>query len=174
MEWYYILGIISYGIFIVQFLLSNFFGWGDLDLDFDVDFDGEPDFGLGDILSFKGLIHFVMGFSGWLMLAGKVTLTTLAIASVIGFVFIVILYYAYRLCLKFNSEPQIKSGEGLVGKEVSISVQISEMEYSGNCITESGYVPLDKCRLSKPTNHMIKCGDILHIDSYKSGIYFIS
>ena len=83
MEWYYILGIISYGIFIIQFLLSNFFGWGDLDLD--IDFDGEPDFGLGDVLSFKGLVHFAMGFSGWLMLAGKVTLTTLAIASVIGF-----------------------------------------------------------------------------------------
>lgn len=172
MEWYYILGIISYGIFIVQFLLSNFFGWGDLDLD--IDFDGEPDFGLGDVLSFKGLVHFAMGFSGWLMLAGKVTLTTLAIASVIGFVFIVILYYAYRLCLKFNSEPQIKSGESLVGKEVSISVQISEMEYSGNCITDSGYIPLDRCRLSKPANHTIRCGDILHIDSYKSGIYFIS
>ena len=108
------------------------------------------------------------------MLAGKVTLTTLAIASVIGFVFIVILYYAYRLCLKFNSEPQIKSGESLVGKEVAISVQISEMEYSGNCITDSGYIPLDRCRLSKPVNHTIKCGDILHIDSYKSGIYFIS
>ena len=82
MEWYYILGIISYGIFIVQFLLSNLFGWGDLDLD--IDFDGEPDFGLGDVLSFKGLVHFAMGFSGWLMLAGKVTLTTLAIASVIA------------------------------------------------------------------------------------------
>lgn len=170
MEWYYILGIISYDIFIVQFFLFNFFGWGDLD----IDFDGEPDFGLGDVLSFKGLVHFAMGFSGWLMLAGKVTLTTLAIASVIGFAFIVILYYAYRLCLKFNSEPQIKSGESLVGKEVAIYVQISEMEYSGNCITDSGYIPLDRCRLSKPANHTIKCGDILHIDSYKSGIYFIS
>lgn len=172
MEWYYILGIISYGIFIVQFLISNFFGWGDLD--FDVDFDGEPDFGLGDILSFKGLVHFAMGFSGWLMLVKEITPITIIIAIIIGFAFIVILYYAYRLCLKFNNEPTIKKGEELIGKEVSISVQISEMEYSGNCITESGYIPLDRCKLSKPSNHAIKCGDIFHIDSYKSGIYFIS
>ena len=34
MEWYYVLGIISYGIFIVQFILSNL-GFGDTDIDLD-------------------------------------------------------------------------------------------------------------------------------------------
>ena len=37
MEWYYILGAISYGIFILQFLISLF---GPTDTDLDVDFDG--------------------------------------------------------------------------------------------------------------------------------------
>ena len=63
MEWYYILGIISYGIFIIQFILSNL---GISDTDLDVDFDGNVDFSVSDLLSFKGLIHFAMGFSGWL------------------------------------------------------------------------------------------------------------
>ena len=36
MEWYYVLGIISYGIFIVQFILSNL-GFGDTDIDIDLD-----------------------------------------------------------------------------------------------------------------------------------------
>ena len=34
MEWYYVLGIISYGIFIVPFILSNL-GFGDTDIDLD-------------------------------------------------------------------------------------------------------------------------------------------
>ena len=38
MAWYYILGIVSYSIFIIQFLLSNI-GIGDTE--FDVDIDGE-------------------------------------------------------------------------------------------------------------------------------------
>ena len=161
MEWYYVLGIISYGIFIVQFILSNL-GFGDTDID--IDLDGDVDFDVSDLLSFKGLIHFLMGFSGWLMLSGTVNVSTVIIAIILGIGFMVGLYFIYKVCMKFS----------LVGKEVAISVQISEMEYSGNCITDSGYIPLDRCRLSKPVNHTIKCGDILHIDSYKSGIYFIS
>lgn len=51
MEWYYILGIISYGIFIIQFILSNL---GISDTDLDVDFDGNVDFSVSDLLSFKG------------------------------------------------------------------------------------------------------------------------
>ena len=72
MEWYYILGIISYGIFIVQFILSNL-GFGDTDID--IDLDGDIDFDVSDLLSFKGLIHFLMGFSGWLSLKQRLKVT---------------------------------------------------------------------------------------------------
>lgn len=61
-ETYYLLAAISYGIFIVQFILSWFGG----DTDLDVDLDGELDMDVSDIVSFKGLVHFVMGASGWL------------------------------------------------------------------------------------------------------------
>lgn len=61
-ETYYLLAAISYGIFIVQFILSWFGG----DTDLDVDLDGELDMDVSDIVSFKGLVHFVMGVSGWL------------------------------------------------------------------------------------------------------------
>ena len=50
MEWYYVLGIISYGIFIVQFILSNL-GFGDADID--IDLDEDVDFDVSDLLSFK-------------------------------------------------------------------------------------------------------------------------
>lgn len=58
-ETYYLLAAISYGIFIVQFILSWFGG----DTDLDVDLDGELDMDVSDIVSFKGLVHFVMGAS---------------------------------------------------------------------------------------------------------------
>lgn len=54
-EVYYLLAATSYGIFIVQFVLSWFGG------DTDLDVDGEIDMNVGDIVSFKGFIHFLMG-----------------------------------------------------------------------------------------------------------------
>ena len=49
---YYILGGIAYGIFILQFIISWVAGEFDVDVDFDV----------SDVVSFKGFIHFFMGF----------------------------------------------------------------------------------------------------------------
>ena len=51
----YLLTAIIYGIFIIRFILS----WIGGDFDFDSDFD------LGDIVSFKGATHFLMGLLGW-------------------------------------------------------------------------------------------------------------
>lgn len=117
MEWYYILGIISYGIFILQFVLSNSLG-GDTEID--VDFDGEGDFDISSLLSFKGLIHFAMGFSGWLTLTGKVTIYTVCTGVIIGLLFMVLLYYLYKFCMRFHSEPTEKDGIELIGYLVTI------------------------------------------------------
>lgn len=165
MEWYYILGIISYGIFIIQFILSNL---GISDTDLDVDFDGNVDFSVSDLLSFKGLIHFAMGFSGWLMTVGKVTAVTIAIACVAGIALMFILYLVYKLCMKFNSEPTRKEGDELVGRSVTIY-----------CPLENG---LCSCAICNPdyveiickTDREVQPGEILKITSYKDGIYYIS
>lgn len=163
MAWYYILGIISYGIFLVQFLLSNI-GIGDTD--FDVDFDGEADFDASDLLSFKGLIHFAMGFSGWLMVAGKVTVASLAAASVIGFLFMVILYYAYKVCMKFNSEPTVKLGKDLIGTTVKVGCPYP----NGQCLC---YLP-DCTEITCKVDREVRIGEVLKIDSFESGIYHVS
>ena len=55
---YYIIAGVAYSIFIMQFILSQFFG------DFDV--DTEADFSVSDIVSFKGLIHFCIGCFSYL------------------------------------------------------------------------------------------------------------
>ena len=53
-----IIALVTTGIFVVQFILSIFFG--DFDADADIDTD------IGSVVSFKGLTHFGIGF-GWYM-----------------------------------------------------------------------------------------------------------
>lgn len=165
LEWYYILGIISYGIFLIQFILSFIFG----DFDIDIDFDNELDFDSNSLLSFKGLIHFLMGFSGWLMLIGKVTLIHIIIGIIFGIIFVILLYYIYKLCMKFNSQRTINEYEKLVGKSVQVLYIIS----SDLCICsiENGGITQEiTCTNSNP----VKPGQIWIItEYYKNGIYRI-
>ena len=51
-----IIAVVTTGIFVIQFILSIFFG--DIDADVDVDAD------ISSMVSFKGLTHFGIGF-GW-------------------------------------------------------------------------------------------------------------
>ena len=51
-----IIALVTTGIFLIQFVLSIFFG--DLDADVDVDTD------ISSVVSFKGLTHFGIGFGG--------------------------------------------------------------------------------------------------------------
>lgn len=164
MEWYYILGIISYGIFIVQFLLSNFGG----DIELDVDFDGNTDFDVSSLLSFKGLIHFAMGFSSWLMITGEVTIISLIIAACLGIIFMIILFYLYKLCLKLHSEPTNKEGIELVGRTVTVIYVFSE----DNCICTVNNLPYKEIKCSSSTP--VKAGDIKIISSYENGTYYLN
>ena len=57
-----IIALVTTGIFVIQFVLSIFFG--DIDADVDVDAD------ISSVVSFKGLTHFGIGF-GWYMYLGE-------------------------------------------------------------------------------------------------------
>ena len=165
MEWYYILGIISYGIFIVQFILSNFGG----DTELDVDFDGEGDFDTSSLLSFKGLIHFAMGFSGWLMLTGKVTTYTVCTGVIIGLLFMVLLYYLYKLCMHFHSEPTEKNGTELVGYPVTVT-----FVWPSDCTSCIGVpVGLPYRELHCFSTTPLKVGDRKTITDYVNNTYYI-
>lgn len=169
MEWYYILGMISYGIFIVQFCLS-LIGGGDTDLD--VDFDGEADFSFSDLISFKGLVHFLMGMSGWLMVSGKVTTFNILIACLVGIIFMAILYYIYNLAMKLQSAPTMKRGIELIGTPVTIYLTMESIS-DKHCICtlcNGGVTEEINC----VTSTSVKVGDKRIILDYKNGIYYIS
>ena len=58
-----IIALVTTGIFVIQFVLSIFFG--DIDADVDVDAD------ISSVVSFKGLTHFGIGFGWYMYLAGN-------------------------------------------------------------------------------------------------------
>ncbi|GHT60670.1 hypothetical protein AGMMS50239_10070 [Bacteroidia bacterium] len=95
MAWYVIVLIASAALFLLTTIGSFIFGEMDIDIDTDVDTGG--DFLGGDIFSFKGLLHFAIGFSLTLTLMKEVTITSVSIGIIAGVVFVFVLYYLYKI-----------------------------------------------------------------------------
>lgn len=91
MPWYVIALIVSSALFLISTIASVF--WGDIDLDVDID----NGFLLSDFISFKGLLHFAFGFSLTLTLMQGVTLVSVSVGVITGIIFVVVLYYLYKL-----------------------------------------------------------------------------
>ena len=117
---YYLIALAVYSIFIIRLVIS----WivGDFDFDSDVDVD--------DIVSFKGLTHFLMGASGWLSVKSYFTHDVqwydYLIAFLLGILFVWILYKVYKLMLKLESKPVALSGKDLVGRSGRIYLRIGQ------------------------------------------------
>ncbi|MDR1859409.1 MAG: hypothetical protein LBR06_00615 [Bacteroidales bacterium] len=94
MTWYELLLIASGVLFLLTTLGSLLFGDVSADADIEVGVDG---FLMSDIISFKGCLHFLLGFSLTLTLMREVTLLTVSVATVVGLVFTFTLYYIYKL-----------------------------------------------------------------------------
>lgn len=115
---YYGIAIVVYGIFIIRFILSWIGG------DFDVDMDVDTDLDLGDVVSFKGINHFLMGFFGWLSVKGYMTHDIqwydYLIGFILGIIFVIILFYIYKFMMKLESMPILLTGKDLIGRPAKI------------------------------------------------------
>jgi len=104
MEWYGILFLFSLVFFIIK--MSITFVFGDFDIDFDC--DGDVDFDVSSLFSFKGVLHFILGFSTYLTSIAQIKNVTefstfhYILAVLVGAVFMVMLWYIYNVMLKFN------------------------------------------------------------------------
>ncbi|GHS98308.1 hypothetical protein FACS189421_06690 [Bacteroidia bacterium] len=114
MAWYEIVLIVSAALFLISTLGSLLFGG--IDLDFDVDIDASTL--LSDFLSFKGLLHFCIGFSLVLTLMKEVSLASVSYGVITGLVFVVVLYYLYKFLyektqqtLKYTTEIKEQEAE---------------------------------------------------------------
>jgi len=166
MTWYYTLTGIAYAIFLIQFLLSMLGADTDVDLDFDA--DGTADLGWSDIFSFKGLIHFLMGFGGWLSLMGynrgSLVWYDYIIAVALGVGFFMSLYYLGKGMLKLESHPSELTGTDLIGQQAKVTV-ISGGYY---------YICLPDAReFLAQSGKQFNVGDTVQIVDYVNGIYII-
>ena len=97
------IAVVASAIFLIQFIMSIFFG--DLDTDTDIDVD------LSSAVSFKGLTHFCIGFGWYMYIAKSTAISTFLIG---------ILWFLYKKAYQLQKENKPEKTEALVGRECTI------------------------------------------------------
>ena len=163
---YYAIALIVYSIFIIRFILS----WIGADFDIDADID------IGDVVSFKGLTHFLMGFSGWLSVKSYTTHNIMwydyIIALILGVIFVILLYFVYKLLISLETKPQILSGKQLIGKTGKIYVILEPEDSIKKYIITVGN-GLGTQEYPAKSNNSYKLGDEVVISDYVNAYYII-
>lgn len=164
----YIVALVVYGIFIIRFILS----WigGDFDLDGDIDLD------VSDVVSFKGLTHFLMGASGWLSVKQYTTHSIMwydyLIAFCVGILFIGMLFQLYKFMMKLESKPTILTGKDLVG---STAIIYNKTAYDGvlykyDITVNNGNGTIERLAVS---DQCYQINDVVTIKEYDGAYYII-
>ena len=163
---YYAVALTVYSIFIIRFILS----W------VGADFDVETDLDVSDIVSFKGLTHFLMGFSGWLSVKSYITHNVMwydyLIALILGIIFVILLYFVYKLLISLETKPQILSGKQLIGKTGKIYVILEPEDSIKKYIITVGN-GLGTQEYQAKSNNSYKLGDEVVISDYVNAYYII-
>ena len=165
---YYTIAIIVYGVFIIRFILS----WVGADFDVDTDLD------LSDVVSFKGLTHFLMGFSGWLSVKSFTTHNIMwydyLIAFILGVIFVIILYYVYKFLMKLENKPQILSNEDLIGSIAKVYLVQSTIDadtlFKYIITVDNGIGTIE---IPAKSRESYKIGDSVVIKDYVNAYYII-
>lgn len=178
MTWYSILFFVTLIYFVIKFVLSLVFG----DLDIDFDSDGEIDTDLSSMLSLKGILHFLLGFSSTLYFIAKFNMDNVydysgnypfsvidfISAIIIGLIFMVGLFYVYKLVLKLDHSNVNEID--IDGMKCSILINLGNGSYEVLVYTPSGtlkkqvYASDNKDNLPIGTEYTItKYGDKYYI-----------
>ena len=163
---YYAVALTVYSIFIIRFILS----WVGADFDIDADVD------IGDVVSFKGLTHFLMGFSGWLSVKSYITHNVMwydyLIALILGVIFVILLYFVYKLLISLETKPQILFGKQLIGKTGKIYIILEPEDSIKKYIIAVGN-GLGTQEYPAKSNNSYKLGDEVVISDYVNAYYII-
>lgn len=163
---YYAVALTVYSIFIIRFILS----WIGADFDIDADVD------IGDVVSFKGLTHFLMGFSGWLSVKSYITHNVMwydyLIALILGIIFVILLYFVYKLLISLETKPQVLFGKQLIGKTGKIYIILEPEDSIKKYIITVGN-GLGTQEYPAKSNNSYKLGDEVVISDYVNAYYII-
>ena len=105
-----IIALVTTGIFLIQFVLSIFFG--DIDADVDVDAD------ISSVVSFKGLTHFGIGFGWYMYLVGNADIASYAIGILVGLFFVFAVWFLYKKAYQLQQVNRSEETDQLVGRDV--------------------------------------------------------
>ena len=103
-----IIALVTTGIFLIQFVLSIFFG--DIDADVDVDAD------ISSVVSFKGLTHFGIGFGWYMYLVGNADIASYAIGILVGLFFVFAVWFLYKKAYQLQQVNRSEDTDPLVGQ----------------------------------------------------------
>ena len=161
--WLFYIFLIFVGIFLIQFNLSFFFR----DLDSEIKFD-KFRFSLSDLLEIKGLVHFGMGtfLAAWFFrnLDSYYLAATLSICS--GLVFVIIFGLIYHIIVKYFYKSE--HGEDLVGRDVTISLDLRNGDYIARIIKDNS-----KKSLRVHSDKHFQVGDQTIIKKFEKGVFYI-
>lgn len=168
MEWIHYVTITVYGLFFLRIIISWLFG--DFDIDADVD--------VGDLVSFKGLTHFLMGSFGWMSLRlyhiHQLMWYDYLIAFILGIIVMILLYFTYKLTLKLETKPEPLTNEKLVGRTATVSMIHLKQQIDGKyhyriaVNNEIGCVEVNALSTEE-----YRTGDVVVIKDYINNFYLI-
>lgn len=158
-----IIALVTTGIFVIQFVLSIFFG--DIETNVDVDAD------ISSVVSFKGLTHFGIGFGWYMYLAGNDEVQNYVIAILVGLFFVLAVWFLYKKAYQLQQVNRPESSEQLVGRECIIYFkQEGEKKYTVQISRNGAMREVD---VLSESGKKYQTGDKTIITNYKDGTLFI-
>ena len=156
------IALVTTGIFIVQFVLSIFFG--DIQADTDVDTD------ISSVVSFKGLTHFGIGFGWFMYLAGNTDIQNYIIAILVGLFFVLAVWFLYKKAYQLQQVNPVEQTEQLVGRECTIYFKQGDGKYTVQ-VKRNG--AMREADVISESGKAYQTGDRTTIASYKDGTLYI-
>lgn len=157
-----IIALVTTGIFVIQFILSIFFG--DIDADVDVDAD------LSSVVSFKGLTHFGIGFGWYMFLSGNADIQSYVVAILVGLSFVFAVWFLYKKAYQLQQVNRSEKTEQLVGRECTIYFSQGGGRYTVQTRKDGAMREVD---VVSGTNKVYQTGDKAVITAYRDGTLYI-
>ena len=153
--------IVATAIFLVQFIVSIFFG----DIDADVDMDTD----LGSVISFKGLTHFCIGMGWYMYISQGTDISSYVVGILVGLVFVLVLWFLYKKAWQLQNENRPEKPEALLGRECTIYTQNGD-RYVVQIAVNGSLREMDVRSLE---GRKYRTGDRAVIVRFESGIMYI-
>lgn len=167
-EIFLLIALVSSGIFLLQFFISLFLG----DVDVDVDGDATADSDLGSVFSFKGLVHFLIGF-GWtkVFFVGESWKTYLG-AVLVGLVFVFVMFYVYVLAFRLQKYRAPEPPSSMVGRAGKVYINDGDGRYTISLVRDGSVRELDVVSLSGRTDYVTD--QVVTIEKFENNTYYIN